>query len=389
MGDQLRLIVLGAMGRHPLGGQTWLHLNWLSGLARLGHEVHYVEDQASWPYDPVRLTRTADCTYARGHISRCMERIGLADRWSLRVTGLEGACWGRSEGELDALYRSCDALLNVSATELGEAQLAAPFRVYIQTDPVVSELQLANGDEYTRQAFAAHDAIVSYGENFGAPDCGVPLNGIRYGKTRQPVDLELWPYAHEPRSRFFTTIGNYRQDGWDVEHEGEVYSWSKHHEWERFIDLPSHTEQPFELAMMPTDEADRLRLGEHGWRLVDPFEMSLDVFGAYPAFIRGSRAEFTVAKAQNIRLRSGWFSERGACYLASGKPVVAQDTGFGNILPTGEGLFGFTTADEALSAIEEINADYERHCKAARAIAEEFFEAGAVAARLLDEVGLG
>jgi hypothetical protein len=317
-----------------------------------------------------------------------MERIGLAGRWALRVVGLEGACWGRSEQDLDALYRSCDALLNVSATELHEPQLAAPLRVYVQTDPVVSELQLANGHEYTREAFAAHDAIVTYGENYGAPDCGVPLNGIPYGKTRQPVDLELWPFAYEPQARFFTTIGNYRQSGWDVEYGGELYSWSKHQEWERFIDLPSRTEQAFELAMMPEDETDRASLSAHGWSLVDPFAMSLDVFGAYPAYIRNSRAEFTVAKDANVRLRSGWFSERGVCYLASGKPVVAQDTGFGNLLPTGEGLFAFTTAEEAVTAIDAINSDYARHCNAARAIAEEFFEAGAVASRLLAEVGL-
>ena len=117
--------------------------------------------------------------------------------------------------------------------------------------------------------------------------------------------------------------------------------------------------------------------------------MSLDVFGEYAAFIRRSRAEFTVAKDQNVRLRSGWFSERDACYLASGKPVVAQDTGFSRILPTGRGLFAFTTMDEALAAVEEINRDYRRHCEAARAIAAEYFEAGAVAARLLADIGLG
>ena len=129
-------------------------------------------------------------------------------------------------------------------------------------------------------------------------------------------------------------------------------------------------------------------LEAHGWKLIPPFEMSLDVFGAYPAYIRQSRAEFTVAKDQNIRLRSGWFSERDACYLACGKPVIAQETGFSNILPTGEGLFAFTTMAEVLTAIEAINADYPRHCKAARAIAEEYFETRTVAARLLADIGL-
>jgi hypothetical protein len=303
--------------------------------------------------------------------------------------GREDACWGLSPQALNELYRSCDALLNIGgATDLYEWHLAAPFRVYVETDPVISELQLANDDEHTRLAFANHHAIVTYGENYGAPDCGVPLNGITYGKTRQPIDLDLWPMAYTPAAPYFTTIGNYRHAGNDVTYRGETYRWSKHHEWEKFIDLPQRSPQPFELAMMVQDTEDAKLLETHGWNVVSPFAMSLDVFGTYPAYIRQSRAEFTVAKDQNIRLRSGWFSERDACYLASGKPVVAQDTGFGNILPTGEGLFAFTTMAEALAAIETINADYQRHCKAARSLAEEYFTAQTVAARLLTDIGL-
>jgi len=139
--------------------------------------------------------------------------------------------------------------------------------------------------------------------------------------------------------------------------------------------------------MWPDRPEDRARLESYGWRLVPPLEMSLDIFGAYRDYFRRSRAEFTVAKDQNVRLRSGWFSERDACYLASGKPVVAQDTGFGRLLPTGEGLFAFRNADEALAAVEAINSDYPRHCRAARAIAEEYFEARAVAGRLLRDIG--
>lgn len=138
---------------------------------------------------------------------------------------------------------------------------------------------------------------------------------------------------------------------------------------------------------MPEDQKDREKLCSHGWKLVPPLEMSLDIFGAFPEYFRQSRAEFTVAKDQNVRLRSGWFSERAALYLASGKPVVTQDTGFSNILPTGEGLFGFSTMDEAISASDAINSDYRRHCFAARAIAEEYFEAEKVASRLLSDIG--
>ncbi len=389
MSQRLRLIVLGMMGRCPFGGQTWLYLNWLRAFSRLGHMVWYVEDDSVWPYDPCRETVTDDCGYAVKHVARCMERIGLDNRWAFRLADRKGACWGLSEGALDGLYRECDALFNiVGATDLRPEHQAARRRIYVETDPVVAELRLARGDEHTRAAFRLHDVIVTYGENFGERDCAVPLNGIQYRKTRQPVDLELWPMAYDPDAQLFTTIGNYRQSGEDVEYGGEVYRWSKHHEWEKFMDLPRRTAQPFEVALKIDVPAERDRLEAHGWRVVSPVEMSLDVFGRYPDYFRRSRAEFTVAKDQNVRLRSGWFSERDACYLASGKPVIAQDTGFGKVLPTGEGLFAFTTTEEILAAIEVINADYLRHCRAARAIAEEYFEARAVARRLLADVGL-
>lgn len=385
----LRIVVLGMMGRMPFAGQSWLYLNWLRGLNGLGHEVWYVEDDTVWPYDPEQNAITDDCSYAVAHVKRCMERIGMADRWAFRLADRAGACWGLDETRLDGLYRSCDALLNVvGATDLREEQLAAPFRVYVQTDPVIAELRLAGGDEHTRTAFSNHHTIASYGENYGAADCGVPLNGIEYLKTRQPVALDLWPNALDPSAPRFTTVGNYRQAGEDIRWQGDTFYWSKHHEWERFVELPARTAQPFELALKIDDPGDRDLLERHGWRVVDPVQMSLDIFGAYPAYLRASRAEFTVAKDQNVRLRSGWFSERDACYLASGKPVVAQDTGFSSILPTGEGLFGFTTMDEALAAVEAINSDYVRHAAAARAIAEEHFEATGVASRLLSDLGL-
>ena len=260
----LRVVVLGMMGRLPFGGQTWLYLSWLRGLAELGHDVWYVEDDSVWPYDPVQNTVTDDCSYASSHLARCMERIGLADRWAFRLAGYPDACYGVSESKLGELYGSSDVLLNVvGATDLREEQLRAPFRVYVQTDPVTAELRLANGDEHTREAFANHHVIATYGENYGAADCGVPLNGHRYVKTRQPVDLGFWTAAYDPGARHFTTIGNYRHEGEDVEWGGEVYTWSKHHQWERFIDLPRRTSQPFRLAMKPESTEDVRLLRDH------------------------------------------------------------------------------------------------------------------------------
>lgn len=389
MAGKLRLVVLGMMGRCPFGGQTWLYLNWLSGLAKVGHEVWYVEDDTVWPYDPEKQTVTDDCTYAVRHIAKCLQHVGLEGRWAYRLVGNKPTCAGLTDGRLNELYRSCDALLNVvGATDLRDEHLSAPLRVYVETDPVTAELRLANGDEHTREAFANHHVIVTYGENYGAPDCGVPLNGIKYKTTRQPVDLDLWPFAYDRSAPYFTTIGNYRQNGSDVEYNGQLYRWSKHHEFEKFVDIPRRSSAKFELALNVDLPEDRRLLESRGWRIVRPLEMSLDVLGAYPEYFRKSRAEFTVAKDQNVRLRSGWFSERDACYLASGKPVVAQDTGFTNVLPTGEGLFAFETPDQALAAIEAINADYARHSRAARAVAEEYFRAQRVAAKLLADVGL-
>lgn len=227
MAHKLRLVVLGMMGRCPFAGQSWLSLNWLRGLARLGHEVWYVEDDAVWPYDPVRNTVTDDCSYAVHHIANCMERVGLAGQWAFRLEGKDDACWGMPAQALNELYRSCDALLNVGGmTDLNDWHTAASFRVYVETDPVSSELNLANNDEHTRIAFGNHHTIVTYGENYGAADCGVPLNGLTYGKTRQPIDLDLWPMVYDAAAPHFTTVGNYRQTGNDVMYNGELYRWS-------------------------------------------------------------------------------------------------------------------------------------------------------------------
>jgi hypothetical protein len=386
---KLRLVILGMMGRCPFGGQTWLYLNWLRAFSRLGHDVWYVDDDSIWPYDPEQDTVTDDCRYAVRHISSCMERIGLADKWAFRLTGVEGKYFGQSPAQLRELYRSCDALLSVvGATDLQEEHLAAPMRIYVETDPVTAELRLAGGDAHTAEAFGNHHLLFTYGENYGAPDCGVPLSGRTFLPTRQPIDLDLWPVSYDANAPYFTTIGNYRQKGNDVEYNGQTYRWSKHHEWEKIIDLPRRTKQQFELAMNADAPGDREFLESHGWRLTSPLRMSLDIFGKYPDYFRRSRAQLTVAKDQNVRLRSGWFSERDVCYLASGKPVVSQDTGFTNIFPTGQGLFGFSTLDEALAAVEAINADYPGHCRAARQLAADYFDAPKVGAKLLQAANL-
>jgi hypothetical protein len=391
MKDRPLLVVLGMMGRCPFGGQTWLYLNWLRGLMKNGCEVYYVEDDATWPYDPRANAITDDPGYAVDYLQRTLARIGLGERWAYRALyrGVD-ACYGLTRERLVALYRDCDALLNVcGATVLNDDHRRARRRVYVETDPVTNQLELANAKQKTSAVLDEHDTIVTYGEHYRAPGCGVPLIGsYKYLKTRQPIDLELWPMAFDARAKHYTTSGNWRQNGHDIVWNGQTYYWSKHHEFLKFVDLPQRcTQASFELCLNIDDEADRALLVAHGWRLSSPLAMSLDPWG-YQEFFRTSRAEWTVAKDQNVRLQSGWFSERDACYLASGKPVIAQSTGFEHYLPTGAGLFAFRTLDDVAAAVETIESDYAAACRAARAVAEDSLEAGKVCRKFLEDIAL-
>ncbi|MGH2755260.1 MAG: hypothetical protein ACRDLB_12630 [Actinomycetota bacterium] len=394
--ERLRLVVLGSMGLHPFGGQAWLYLNWLSGLRRLGHDVYYVEDHSTWFFDPVRNAYVSEADYAAGLISHVLSEVQLSDKWALRSTLETTEMRGMTEDELNDLYKNCDALLNIiGATQLDDDHpaLNASYRIFVETDPVSNQLRLHNGDDKVRHNFDRHHAIFTYGENYGAPDCGVPVGDISYLKTRQPVDLALWPHTFTPESETFTTIGNYRQDDiapWvqDLVYEGVTYQWSKHYEWEQFISMPSITGESFEMCTTIREATDEDKLVSAGWKLAPAIPRTLDVLGAYRRYIQGSRAEFTVAKDQNVRLRSGWFSERSVCYLASGKPVIAQDTAFSAVLPTGYGLFSFQSLEEAAAAVEEIKRDYPGNCTAAREIAQEYFETTRVVDAFLTDAGL-
>jgi hypothetical protein len=392
MTKKLRLVVLGMMGRTPFAGVAWQVLHYLEGFRRLGHDVCYVEDTGDWPYDPEQNSITEDCSYTVSYIARLMGWCGMPDRWAYRAAAEGGRAYGMSEADLARLFERADALVNLTgATVLREEHLRVPARIYLETDPVLPQIEVAQGRRFTLQLLSAHTHHFTYGENLGAPDCGVPVTPFEYRPTRQPIILDWWPPAvkHDPPTTDgrFTTIASWKQSGKDITWNGERYTWSKHLEFLKFIDLPRHTDQPLELALACGDRKAIGRLASHGWRMVDAMALSKEIM-PYRDYILGSRGEFTVAKDQNIRLRSGWFSDRSACYLAAGKPVITQDTGFNNVLPTGCGLFSFRTMEEILGAMDAIASDYQANSMAARQIAAEYFAAEKVVGSLIDRAGL-
>jgi hypothetical protein len=384
-----RLIVLGMMGQIPFAGMAWQALHYLEGFRRLGHDVTYVEDTGTWPYDPQIGDRTPRCEYTVAYLARLMAWSGLPDSWAYRAAK-GGGLFGLSEAAMAQRLERADALINLhGVTELRDRYVGVPVRIYLETDPVAPQIAVAKGERRIIELLDAHTHHFTFAENLRAPDCRVPSVRFRYVATRQPVVLDWWTATDGPGvtpKHPFTTIASWRQTGRDIEWNGETLTWSKDVQFRDFLGLPRRSGRPFEIALAGDADAWRL-LSSHGWSITDAVALSADSLG-YRDYIRGSRGEFTVAKAQNTRLRSGWFSDRSACYLAAGKPVVTQDTGFGNIVPTGRGLFAFQTLEQVLDAIEQINADYDAHARAARAIADEYFAAERILERLLTEAGL-
>lgn len=397
MSKKSRVVVLGIMGRTPYAGVAWQVLHYLEGFRRLGHDVYYVEDTGDWPYDPEQNTITGDYCYTVNYIAGLMAWCGLPDRWAYRAAAQGGRTFGLSESETSRLFQQADAILNLcGATVLRDKHLRVPVRIYLETDPGLPQIEVAQGRQSTTDLLSAHTHHFTFGENLRAPDCGVPTGPFDYCPTRQPVILDWWtspvrvsPKEHRPvpPNFRFTTISSWKQSGKDAEWNGETYIWSKHLEFLKFIDLPRRTCQPLELALACGDAGVIRSLTAHDWRIVDALALSKHIL-PYRDYILGSRGEFTVAKDQYVRLRTGWFSDRSACYLAAGKPVITQDTGFGSILPTGRGLFAFRTMAQILEILGQINADYDVHAHAAREIAQEFFAAERVLGRLIEQAGL-
>lgn len=381
------MLVFGILFWYPLAGVTYQFLHYLLALRRLGYDVHYVEDSGRWVYDPRVNDLSPDASGNVDLVAPVLAAHGLGDRWVFRGDYDGGRCYGKTEQELQELYRTADAFLNVTAAqELREEHLAIPRRIYVESDPFPAQVKAATGDAATQQMLAAHDTHFTFGESIGRPECTLPTAGVDWLPTRQPVATELWRDATVVPGDAFTTIATWHNKGKDLDHLGETYYWTKDREFAKVIDLPLRRPGAFELAVSGLGEAAGL-LDAHGWRSASALDVSRDMT-AYRRYILGSRGEFTVARDQYVRPRTGWFSDRSACYLAAGRPVVTQETGFSDHLPTGTGLFGWRTEDDVLAAVDAIASDYAKHARGAREVAEECFAADKVVGSLMERAGL-
>ncbi len=366
----LRILFSGMVAGDPeQGGASWSILQYLLGFRALGHEVRLVE--------PVDRLEPGVVSY----FERLVRDFDLEGEAALLVRGSRETCGARYK-ELARWAGETDVLLNVSGMLRDEELVGSPpLRVFLDLDPAFNQLWHAEGIE---MGFDLHNRFATVGLGLGEPQCPVSTCGREWMKTLPPVFLSRWPQATAPGDAF-TTVANWRGYG-SVEWEGRRYG-QKAHSLRKLSALPQLTGERLQLALaIHPDELDDVEaLREHGWELADPVALAGDP-ARYAEFVRSSKGEIGIAKEGYVESRSGWFSDRSACYLAGGRPVVAQDTGFSAHLPTGEGLLSFTTAAEAAAAVDEVCAGYDRHARAARELAEDLFDSRAVLTRLLDRV---
>jgi hypothetical protein len=378
------ILVSGMIAGVPhQGGATWAILQYLLGFKRLGYDVHFIEPVGEAALRPagVPLARSENAAYFR----RVMAEFGMGQSSTLLLAGTQRPV-GVPYERVREIARRADVLVNISGLLTDEALTEdIPLRTYLDLDPAFTQLwHVAEGVD---MRFAAHNRFVTVGQAIGDPDCEVPTCGLKWVTTPQPVVLERWPAGRITSHDALTTVANWRGYG-SIEHKGVFYG-QKAHSWRQFFSLPALSSERFApaLAIHPEESRDLAALRTNGWHLIDP-ERVTQTPASYQCFVRASKAEFGIAKSGYVASRCGWFSDRSVCYLASGRPVIAQETGFSRFLPVGAGLFAFDTIDEVLASIETMNGDYNRHARAARAVAEEYFDSDRVLERLLNVLGV-
>ncbi len=385
-----RIVVMGFMGSCPIAGVIWQHLHYIIGLQRLGHEVYYIEDSARIPYNPVTFDTNNDFTYAAKLLVKLAKEFDFKSRWAFCARYLPDLpTAGLALKRIRQLYKSADAIFNVcGAQEFNDDLLTSNRILYIESDPGVEQIKVDQKMRSTIDYLKRHHALFTFGENVGTKRFPVPLHGLKWHPTRQPVVIDLWKSHRAPAgAALFTSIANWSTSGLkDIEWRGSKYLWSKSREFVKFMRAPKIAGEPFELATDIKEEKVHAQFLKNNWRFRSPHNLSVN-YSSYRNYIRRSKGEFTVAKDQYVRLHSGWFSDRSACYLAAGRPVITQQTGFTDIYQ-GDGLFAFRNLGEIAEGVRQINCDYAKHARGAYALAREVFAAEKVLAALLERAGI-
>jgi hypothetical protein len=383
-------VITGMIATYPVGGVAWDYGQYAVGLERLGWDVFYLEDTGGPTYDPVKGEYGSDCRFGVAFLRDSLKQMSptLGDRWHFRA--MDGTSYGISASRIQEIVAKADLFLNVSGgTLLRDEYMTNPCKVLIDSDPGWNHFVNypkwdANPGWQGSHGYRAHDHFFTYAERIGQPGCVLPDMGIEWMPTRPLVVTDCWR-SQEPEIAWTTVLtwNNFRKP---VEYQGRLYG-TKEMEFPKVELLPTQLGNvAFELAVGGGDPPiDRWR--SLGWRVVDSHGVSRTL-NEYRDYIQHSRGEFSVAKNLYTATRSGWFSCRSICYLAAGRPVVVQDTGFSEFLPTGRGLIAFSTLEEAVTAIKEVERDYATHQFAAREIAAEYFSFERVLGRMLGQIGL-
>lgn len=391
----MRIIVGGYIGLYPTGGATWDYIQYPLGLKLLGHDVYYIEDTAQYPVYQLEESAWDDCTYCVNYLKNAMEEVGMSDRWAYRDVATNKV-FGLSEQKLEEVVETADVFINVSAsTILRDEYLKIPVKILIDTDPMFTQYQYhltqeAGGEtaKKSEEFMRVHDLLFTFGLNIGKEDCRIPLFDYKWLTTVKPICLQYWNSETTIKNKFgFTSILNW------TERPAFLYdneSWGqKNLEFKKFYNLPSVAQKPFDLIINRGHDQESISAMENlkslGWNILSPHELIANKED-YKSFIQSSLGEFSVTKETYIKSNSGWFSGRSACYLAAGKPVITQDTQWSKYIPAGEGLFACYDMESAQNAINEIASDYQRHSKAAKEIAGEYFDSGKVLSDILNKM---
>jgi hypothetical protein len=386
-----RIVVMGFMGSMPIAGVIWQHIHYIVGLQQLGHDVYYIEDSARLPYNPETCQVNNDFSYTARILGRLAREFNFKNRWGFCARYLKGnPTAGLVLRRIRELYRHADAIFNICGTqEFNDDLLRSDRLIYIESDPGVEQIKIDKGTRSTIEYLGRHRALFTFGENIGTKKFPVPTHGFKWFPTRQPVVLDFWETNHPPGcAALFTSVANWSTSGLkDITWRGDKYLWSKSREFLRFVAAPKKAGERFELSTSIQDRETREKFEANDWLLRSPADLSID-YWLYRDYIQGSKGEFTVAKDQYVRLNTAWFSDRSACYLAAGRPVITQETGFTKLYNGDAGLFAFKSLGEIVDAVRMINADYLKHSRAAREIAREIFAAKKVLRSLLASAGI-